>query len=478
MNIPLIKLYNLCTGYYFYDVGKNCIIKVNQVMYNRLHEICKIGVEAFIEKYENTKDIESSSIKELISENYLSTSGPAVIRHPYTPYIREYINKRQNNLLLQVTQNCNFKCEYCPYSGGGVFDRTHRNISMSWDVAKAAGDLFVSNSSESKKLVVGFYGGEPLIEFDLIKHVIDYTKHIANGKDISFGITTNGYLLDESKIRFLKEHNISLVLSIDGPPTVHNKNRKLASTGGGTFEKIYTNVRLLNELDMKFGVNAVWDYEEDFLDIVNYFKFDPAFKMATVNIEPVVTGRASTGYTLSETAHYQENIFTIRTFLAYLGLYGNVSLQQDRYVIRPHKQIADQLIEREKMPSVFHHGGPCIPGYLRLFIDVDGRIFPCEKVSGKSAVMCIGNIVDGFDYEKIESILNIGKLSENECRFCWAMNLCGVCGMWADTNTGTFSKKSKLNRCDAIKKTIQTGIKNHIILSEIRKEVTEAGDAL
>ena len=106
------------------------------------------------------------------------------------------------------------------------------------------------------------------------------------------------------------------------------------------------------------------------------------------------------------------------------------------------------------MAEVGHPSGPCIPGQLRLFVTTDGNFFPCEKVSENSQVMKIGNVNEGFDYEKVKKILNVGKLTENECKECFAFRNCSLCSMVADTGKSEedeLSRNLKLESCARIR---------------------------
>lgn len=469
MNTPFIRLYNLCCGNYFYDVPKNAIVSVNSDTFLKLKELCKYGYDEFEKQYYGSNDDGYINIQKLLKQGYLTNEHPKIIYHPYTEYAEEYLNNCLNNLLLQVTQMCNFKCDYCPYSGNGLFDRVHNNKSMPIETARKVIDFFVDRSKYSRELTIGFYGGEPLLQFELIKEIVEYTEKKAAGKQIVFGMTTNGFLINNKIIGFLKRHRFSLVISFDGPKYIHDKNRKLMSNGAGTYDRVYENMHLLKENGIEFGINTVWDTEEKFNEIIDYFKNDPLLCDVSVNVQQVLTGRIGTDYVSDVDSEYQEESFAVKAYLNYLGIYKHTSKEQDEYVIKPYELIAKQIVERSGMPVAYHHGGPCIPGYLRLFVDINGIFYPCEKVSGKSSIMQIGSIDSGFNISRVKTLLNVGTLTESECKSCWAMNLCGICGMWADNNGGCLCKKSKLSRCTFIKSIVNTNIENYIVLSEIKR---------
>ena len=305
MNIPFIRLYNLCSGYYFYDIPKNVIIAVDSNTFCKLKELCKYGYENFEKQYAGLNDDGYRTIQKLLKQGYLSNQQPETIYNPYTEYAEEYLNNCLNNLLIQVTQMCNFKCDYCPYSGNGLFDRMHNNKSMSFDTARKTIDFFIDRCRYSQELTIGFYGGEPLLQFDLIKRIVEYTEKKAQGKQVVFGITTNGYLIDNRIISFLKKHRFSLVISFDGPKHIHDKNRRLMTTGVGTYDCVYENMRLLKENGIEFGINAVWDTEERFNEIIEFFKNDPLLYDINVNVQQVLTGRIGTGYISDIESEYQ-----------------------------------------------------------------------------------------------------------------------------------------------------------------------------
>ena len=117
------------------------------------------------------------------------------------------------------------------------------------------------------------------------------------------------------------------------------------------------------------------------------------------------------------------------------------------------------------LPNVGTHSGPCIPGQLRLFIDFEGNFYPCERVSEDSTVMRIGNLRDGFNYEKARTLLNIGELTSEECRNCWAINHCTICAKYADDGN-KLSKEKILSYCSGIRERTLYDMKNIILFKE------------
>lgn len=121
------------------------------------------------------------------------------------------------------------------------------------------------------------------------------------------------------------------------------------------------------------------------------------------------------------------------------------------------------LIGRERIPQKAHHGGPCVPGNYRIFVDVDGNFYPCERVSETSEEMKIGNLKEGIDKKQVIKIMNIEKLTEKECHNCWAYDYCNVCAANLDTSTSD-PKRALLEECKSIRKSVEDKFKDYCVL--------------
>ena len=223
-------------GHYIYDRSVNTIFSVSPDEY-----------EEFKRLKQDDNEIEQSPIvqyyrrKGLLRENNVS-----IIRHPSTELLPHYCENRLNYMILQVTQQCNLRCSYCAYSGL-YYNRQHNSQRMSFETAKKAIDFFIQRTAESHYLRLGFYGGEPLLEFDLIKKCVAYIKDKVEGRDVTFVTTTNGTLLTDEKIKFLAENNFHLMISLDGSKAEHDACRVFPN-GQGSFDIIMKNLRRVREL--------------------------------------------------------------------------------------------------------------------------------------------------------------------------------------------------------------------------------------
>jgi uncharacterized protein len=128
-------------------------------------------------------------------------------------------------------------------------------------------------------------------------------------------------------------------------------------------------------------------------------------------------------------------------------------------------QIKEQLISHFDANEAAHHSGPCIPGLQRLLIDVNGNFFPCERVSETSECMNIGNLNNGFDLDKIASLINIGKVTEDECLNCWNFYYCNICVSLTEYN-GNISKSQKLRYCNSMRESTLEKMKLYCLFKE------------
>ncbi|AET58610.1 arylsulfatase regulator (Fe-S oxidoreductase) [Paenibacillus terrae HPL-003] len=129
------------------------------------------------------------------------------------------------------------------------------------------------------------------------------------------------------------------------------------------------------------------------------------------------------------------------------------------------------------MPLEAHHGGPCVPGVQRLFADVNGNLYPCERVSEQSEVVQIGNVGSGFDVDKISQILNVGTITEDACKICWNFRFCTLCVAVAD-DLHTLSREMKLNHCSVVKNDVRHTLLDFCMLNELGYDFSDDTIAL
>lgn len=265
MGKPFIKLLHTIHAGYFYDVNRNEVIRVNEELYDSLKQDKPVS---------DTAEQQLQQLKEL---GYLSNHYPVEICHPQTTQLERKLNRCMRAITLQVTQQCNFRCRYCLYSeSNNHSQRSHSDKVMSWETAKKALDFLKAHAIESPKITIGFYGGEPLLQFPLIRQVVEYANELFAGKELQFMITTNATLLNDEILSFMQENRFDVLISLDGVQKIHDKNRVFANSGKGTYETVMAKLRHLYahypRLAERVNVNMVIDPSNSFEDINLIYK--------------------------------------------------------------------------------------------------------------------------------------------------------------------------------------------------------------
>ncbi|MBN1947989.1 MAG: SPASM domain-containing protein [Bradymonadales bacterium] len=310
-------------------------------------------------------------------------------------------------LLLMVTNACNFACSYCHGDHEKLPPRP-----MNEQTARRAVDLLLERSGSAPALSIYFFGGEPLLNFDLVKSTVAYARGraIEQDKKVSFGMTTNGYLLDPEKAAFLHENGFSPLFSMDGPPEVQNACRRLRS-GGDTFDRVFANVKHYLELGGPCSARAtITPACMDLVALTEFF-YDAGFR--GVSLEPVT----SPGTTPDPRFQLDLDLLT-----------------------RSYSELAERTLERivagkgrynlfvtilERIDKGNGHFKPCFVGEENWTITAEGDIYPCYRFIGKPGYR-MGSVFDGVNlkisrrFEKQNTIF-----SSRQCHACWARYICG-----------------------------------------------------
>ena len=465
---PFIHLFTSLNGYYFYDVNKNQIIKINEEIYNILHhQHVSENEKVYFEDIVDTTKI----IQKMIQNGLLSAKKPTEILHPANELLEYRLNNRLSRITLQVTQDCNLRCKYCVYTNSDKGkQRKHSNKHMPLETALKGIDFALEHSKDNSKFNVGFYGGEPILVFELIKKCVEYTEKKAEGKDLTFSLTTNGTLLNEEVIEFFEKHNISITISLDGPKEIHDRNRCFAEDGSGTFDVILKKVEELRikypKFISKLLFNAVLDSEVSFKCTSEFYLNYETIKDIYVTSTLANNNYKESKNTFCEAFIIESGYELFKSFLYVLGRIDrkNISIISiNRY--EDIKKFSKKLIPAFSLPDKMHHGGPCIPGELRLFMDVNGNLFPCERVSETSIATKIGAIEYGFNMDQVRNILNIGKITEEFCKNCWAIRCCEMCVAQSENITG-LSPETKQFNCRNLIRSIEEYFKDYIALRD------------
>ena len=461
---PFIHLFQTSEGHYFYDVNKDKILQIPVEVYNVLAHNAD-------SKSEMDKPV-LLYIEQLKKDGYLKTNRVLVSEHPMTEILEYYLKNKLSHIILQITQNCNLRCEYCIYSGG-YNNRSHADKTMSFETAKKAIDYLIQHSRDSARIGYSFYGGEPLLAFELIKRCVLYAEEQAEGRTVDFNFTTNGTLLTKDKIDFLHTHNFNILISLDGPKIIHDKHRKFAGSEEGSFETILNNITFIRNEYPDFyhnrvSFNTVLDPNNSFAKVNEFLNKNRIFEEVGFN-----TALISGDYAKEEIPSGKEFSAELKyeLFKLYLSKTGWLLKTETSKLLenqfRTMKQLAVRLKKdsQSHIPDQCHRGGTCIPGGQKLFVNADGNLYPCERVSESSEASILGNIEEGIHIDKAEKLLNLERETAEACHNCWAYYYCKICITKADDGnkiSGDFIRQS----CSKVKTDLENNFKDFCVLHE------------
>jgi uncharacterized protein len=474
---PFIHLFRTLESFYIYDVNTNRILKIEEYVYRYLKFILASEIENTDKIELNITEEETQNaigrIKTLQENGLLSNKRGKKIQHHLDRYLEGILSSCMENLVLQVTQACNLRCKYCAYSGD-YLNRPHGTLSMPEEIAKKAIDFFIAHSSETPRPAFGFYGGEPFLNFELIKILVPYISKKMQGKQYNFNITTNGTILNEEIINFLARYDVSLMVSLDGPKEVHDLNRCYGS-GRGSFDDVIKNIEFAKKIAPDYVSKKIM-FSSVFTEEINFCSVSKFFTNFNTIKEPYVLASTPSKFYLKENKEkeggnlvYDDdfNYETLKFFLYKLGRLpkSDVSNLVDSWEEQDRINMEEKRMEGRELADYIHPGGPCAPGVRRLFVNIKGELFPCERVSESSTACHIGSLDDGIDIEKAKKILNIGRVTNDECLNCWAVRFCASCVASAD-NGETFDKKLKLSYCKDFIATAEAKLIKYCVFKE------------
>lgn len=318
------------------------------------------------------------------------------------------------SLCLNIAHDCNLRCKYC-FASQGDYD-THKRELMSFDVAKHAVDLLIK-STEGKRqhCEIDFFGGEPLMNFGVVKQTIAYIREQEkiHGRVFKLSLTTNGMLLTEDKIKYLTDNHISLILSLDGRPNVHNRMRPDAG-GRDSYDTCAKNqayaAKLRNGTNEEYYVRGTYTkYNLDFTEDVAHMA-DLGFE--GLSMEPVVGDDLSYAITEEDLPRIFEEYENLAEF--YLK-----RLDEGRAFIYYHF-----IMDLYRGPCIAKRLRGCGAGHEYMCVVPDGTIYPCHQFVGQDDY-AIGNVYDGITNTTLPAVFrDMHVLNKPVCCDCWAKFYC------------------------------------------------------
>lgn len=324
-----------------------------------------------------------------------------------------------NMYVISITEQCNLRCTYCCYSGSYSNNRTHSTKSMTTEDIDSI-FTFIEEISPNRDIRIAFYGGEPLLNYTIVKYAICEGYKLWKGK-VTFSISTNGTLLTNEVIDWLVSNNVEIALSVDGTEQYHDLCRKDIN-GGGSFMRVRKALSYIKDHYVDYFYNVVTIMTlpsfKDIDKIAEAWHNDPLLRRLT----PVKISGLSPNFNVGiEKKRYED----IKGF--YSHLLDTYQQHQDWNVL---KVFLNQCIVYWKDRPILVPTGPapmptCLPINTRLYIDSKMQIGVCEKISDMYRIGCIK---DGIDWGKVNAIVRsyYDKRVER-CKYCSAVRMCDMC---------------------------------------------------
>ncbi|MBQ1538095.1 MAG: thioether cross-link-forming SCIFF peptide maturase [Ruminococcus sp.] len=363
----------------------------------------------------------------------------------YEKYALASVASPVKAMCLLIALDCNLRCEYC-FAGKGDYGKGR--TLMTYETGKKAIDFLIEKSANRKNLEIDFFGGEPLMNFEVVKQIVEYAREQEklHNKNIRFTITTNGTLLTDDKIEFINDQMHNVVLSIDGRPEVNDRMRKTIN-GKGSYNAFIDKFKKLVETrgDKEWYVRGTYTkYNLDFTNDVMSL-YNEGFEQ--ISVEPVIAD-PSLPYALTE-----EDLPAI--FSEYEKLADNIReiKSSGRFINFFHF-----MLDLDQGPCAIKRLRGCGCGNDYVAISPDGDIYPCHQFVGNDDYK-MGSLNDGsFDTDMKQDFARAHVYTKPECRKCWAKFYCsGGC----NANNYTFNKDIRAAyklSCDIEKKRLECAI--------------------
>lgn len=395
-----------------------------------------------LSKY-NDEDIEEAynEVKELIEEERLFTDDI------YKDFVMDFKKRTTvvKALCLHIAHDCNLACKYCFADEGEYHGK--REL-MSYEVGKKALDFLVANSGSRTNLEVDFFGGEPLMNFEVVKQLVKYGRSLEepNNKKFRFTLTTNGVLLDDDILEFANKEMSNLVLSLDGRKEVHDLMRPRRG-GQGSYDTVVPKFIKAAESRNQMNYYVRGTYTRNNLDFAKDVIHMADLGFEQISVEPVVADK-SESYAIRE-----EDIDTL---------------------IKQYDELTAEMIKRKKegKPFNFFHfmidlsGGPCVAKRLSgcgsgteyLAVSPSGELYPCHQFMGMKDFL-LGNVDEGVIRTDIRDEFKLCNVyAKEKCKNCFAKFYCsGGCAANSYNFSGSINGTYEIG-CELQKKRIECAI--------------------
>ncbi len=405
-------------------------------------------VEALLAKHADKPDVTREELLECIEDvRALEAAGKLYSADVYENLAIDYKNNSKvvKALCLHVAHSCNLNCSYCFASQGKYHGE---RALMTFEVGKQAFDFLIQNSGTRRNLEVDFFGGEPTLNLDVVKQLVEYARSIEkeHGKNFRFTFTTNGMIMDDDLIDWLNREMSNVVLSLDGRKEVNDHFRR-DYTGKGSYDTIVPHFQRLVEKRGGKNYYVRGTFTHNNVDFTNDLFHMADLGFTELSMEPVVCPPGDP-YALTE--------------------------EDMPKLFEQYEILAKEMLKRKKegRPFTFYHymidlkNGPCIykritgcgSGTEYMAVTPWGDLYPCHQFVGDEKYL-LGNVWDGVTNTPVQDEFRAcNAYARPACRDCWARMYCsGGCAANAYHATGSIGGVYEYG-CELFKKRIECAV--------------------
>lgn len=404
-------------------------------------------------------------------DNY-SSNGTETISRVYNEleYLNKYFLSRKieknirpfglRSITLHVCHSCNMSCDYC-YGNDGVYNDEG---FMSEKIAIRAIDILLKNSPDDAVLNIGFFGGEPLLNFGVIKQTVEYIKQRRPAKLFSLHITTNGTLINDEIAYFLADNSVRLTISIDGDKRTHDKHRRF-KTGKGTFDTIGDNLRRYPYIAEKCACRMTVTADNN--DIVYLSK-----SINSLGIERVVSTFVTDNNGLQVKQNDCASLLSEFRNIVDLVRQNECSFEKVEKLLGKEYMSFLRIIKKYtlRIKSRKYKLRGCNAGISSLSVSPKGDVYTCHRAVGNNKFYLCNIFDDDIIKHAVDSIsYDIHVDSIEECKRCWAKYLCG--GMCYHENYSINNSFEPIqSRCEYRKKIIEMSIYLYALMYRVPRK--------
>lgn len=366
---------------------------------------------------------------------------------------RSAVKPRMVSVTLNVVSSCNLSCIYC-WNKGGTYGRTTREKRMTAETAIRAIDLAVQNSLENDRILIDFYGGEPLLNFEVLRAAMEHCEKIAKEipRSFSYKVTTNGTLLTDEMVAFFDRMGVSLGVSIDGTKKIHDRNRPFPD-GKGTWKEIQKNIKAAAAAG-NIHVSARATLVPPDLDMVKALK--GLFRLGFRDTEIEFASEPCELFNPNGTVRFSDDDIEKmkKEYRKFAKFYLSYALHADEAIDVGISNNMTRVLHES------HRFSPCGAGSNFVCVTEEGNLYPCMGFIGMPDYR-LGSVETGFDLERLGSFrhdMRTVVFEAKACDGCWARYVCaGNC----PANNVQYNKKifePHERSCDWLKYQLETAM--------------------